>query len=176
MLAQERWLPVVGYEGLYEVSNLGRVRSLTVRGHLRAIPHLMTPKVDRKNHLQLLLYKDGVRKDWSVHRLVLIAFVGPSPPGFDCCHYDGNPHNNRPENLRWDTRRANIEDQRRRGTMNHAKPGEDHHAAILWDDAVRAIRAEPYFIGVCRMLARCFDVTPGQIYRIRTGRSWAHLG
>ena len=77
----EQWKPVVGYEGLYEVSNQGRVFSVPrrdSRGHKRG-GHLLKPAAGSKGHLRIGACKNGKMKNLLVHRLVLEAFVGPSP-------------------------------------------------------------------------------------------------
>jgi len=105
----EQWLPVVGFETQYEVSDHGRVRSIRT-GRIRR-PHL-----NRKGREHLDLHRDGERRDMEVHRLVLAAFAGPCPPGKEGCHNDGNPLNNHISNLRWDTRRENNIDSIKHGT------------------------------------------------------------
>ena len=117
----EQWLPVPGYEGHYEVSDHGRVRSLDrtvlrcgrtmrVRGEMKAL-------VDNgQGRKRVYLSKDGQMRRLQIHRLVLSVFVGPCPEGMEACHNDGNPANNHVENLRWDTGSANMHDKRRHGT------------------------------------------------------------
>ncbi|AUX81960.1 HNH endonuclease [Mycobacterium phage Frankie] len=105
----EVWRPVVGQEGNYEVSNLGRVRSLDRqidvdgRGR-RYMRGRVLSLVPMKNGYRLAALPGGKKL---VHRLVLEAFSGPCPPGAEGCHNDGDRSNNRIENLRWDTRTAN---------------------------------------------------------------------
>lgn len=103
-LEGERWLPVPGLDR-YEVSDRGRVRGR--RGHL------LRPSPNQSGHLRMSLYVGGGRRSFLVHQLVLTAFVGPCPPGLECCHGDGDPTNNRLGNLRWDTRPSNMADRRR---------------------------------------------------------------
>lgn len=117
---QEQWRPVVGYEGYYEVSDLGRVRSIdrvvqSVDGRsMRYSGVVLAGKASKSGRVQVALARPGHRT-WTplVHRLVLDAFVGPCPDGHECCHYDDNPQNNRLENLRWDTKVANARDAAR---------------------------------------------------------------
>lgn len=131
---QEQWRPVIGYEGLYEVSNQGRVRSLDhfTRGRSdskRLIRgRVLRPAPRPSGHLTVALGRSGGSKD--VHTLVATAFIGPRPDGMECCHYDGDPSNNRLENLRWDTRSANRLDSVRHGThqaasKTHCKHGHE---------------------------------------------------
>lgn len=115
--SSERWLPVVGWEGLYEVSDQGRVRSLdrTVTfkdGRTRTWRSATRkPQKNPSGHLHMMLHKDGkTGKGYLVHRLVMAAFVGSCPDGMEVCHNNGDPADNRLTNLRYDTRAANIQD------------------------------------------------------------------
>lgn len=132
----EEWRAVVGYEGRYEVSNLGRVRSLDRlvrggKGGLRPVKgRVLKPMAGQYGHLSVDLCKGGrrIRRMSRVHRLVLESFVGPCPDGMEVCHYDGDPANNRIENLRYDTRSANMFDRVRHGrdlnsVKTHCKHG-----------------------------------------------------
>ena len=120
----EVWKDIPGYEDRYQVSNLGRVRSLPhkVRGRCpsgtefwRVSPgKMLRPGRMPSGHLSVSL---GRHNSLCVHYLVLLAFVGPRPDGYDVCHIDGNPENNTLENLRYDTRTENILDVFRNGGM-----------------------------------------------------------
>lgn len=115
----ERWLAVVGLEGQYSISDEGRVRSearhvVGRHGTRRCPERILKAQAVKSGHLIADLGKQ--RRAARVHRLVLEAFVGPCPEGMEACHNDGNPANNRLENLRWDTRRNNILDAIRHGT------------------------------------------------------------
>ena len=127
----ERWLPVVGYEGLYEVSDHGRVRGMdrvvmrgngapqTIRGRV------LVGKPVRGAHLQVALRRPGRPSDYKyVHALVMIAFVGPYPDGMNVCHNDGNPKNNHLSNLRYGTHAENMRDTLKHGT--HAETNKTH--------------------------------------------------
>jgi hypothetical protein len=117
----ERWLPVVGFEGFYEVSDLGRVRSITrsVLGRdgrrQRWVGRIRTPQCHKK-HLNVALYKSGQAYRYEIQRLVLLTFVGDCPEGMEACHNNGNPLDNRLTNLRWDTHANNGDDLSRHGT------------------------------------------------------------
>ena len=100
---EEQWLPILGFEA-YEVSNQGRVRSFK---HEKV--HVLAPGGGR-SYPMVVLRRDGQGHPRSIHRLVALAFLGPCPEGLECCHCDGNPHNNTPQNLRYDTRAANADD------------------------------------------------------------------
>lgn len=117
------WREIPGFEGLYEVSDLGEVRSMD-RLVTRANGNVMKMTSQKTrlntsgqgNHKTARLTRDGMEKPYYVHRLVLETFVGPAPEGTEGCHYDGNPSNNRLDNLRWDTRAGNHADAVRHGT------------------------------------------------------------
>ncbi len=169
----EKWLPVAGFAGKYEVSDHGRVRSF---GRKSPNGALLVGRSSPRGYRYFNLCSEGKRvRTYSLHRLVLEAFVGPRPNGLVCCHWDGNPKNNMLSNLRWDTQVSNKADSRRHGTLRGAKAGEGHHLAKLWDDAIRVIRAEPKFHGVQKMLAEAFDVSPALIRGIRKGIGWEHV-
>lgn len=122
----ERWLPIVGYEGQYEVSDAGRVRSLARRvpcgyGNTRLVPsRILKPVVMKDGRLGVTL-PGSPRRRFRVHRLVLSAFVREPLPDEEACHHpDPDPTNNRLENLRWDTRTENCLDIVRQGRHHWA--------------------------------------------------------
>lgn len=121
----EEWRAVVGYEGCYEVSSLGRVRSVREKGGI-----LKSHAGNKYGHRYVGLWK-GTKKDLLVHRLVLEAFVGPCPPGMECRHFpDRDPANNRLDNLRWGTHRENEGDKEVHGTRRGWKVGKEGCANI----------------------------------------------
>lgn len=125
---REVWTFVYGYPGLYEVSTLGRIRSMDRvvpcgLGRTRTIPGRIRALTIRKdNRLTVGLTRaDGKITTHYIHKLVLLSFRGPPPPGTEGCHNDGNYHNCALDNLRWDTRSSNTLDQVRHGTHNKAR-------------------------------------------------------
>lgn len=111
----EQWKPVVGFEGYYEVSNLGCVNSLPrtiteCNGKKRKkTGKRLTPWLHKSGHLYVSLHK-GERSKKQVHRLVMESFIGPCPIGQEVCHNNGVPDDNRLENLRYATRSENMKD------------------------------------------------------------------
>ena len=102
---EEIWRPVVGYEGLYEVSNMGNVKSLDWKG--TGTERIMSP-VNLNGYLRVLFNRNGKRKLKLVHRLVAEAFI-PNPDNLPCVnHIDENKSNNHVENLEWCTHKYNI--------------------------------------------------------------------
>ncbi|EOM78090.1 hypothetical protein DW322_11330 [Rhodococcus rhodnii] len=130
----EIWKPVLGYEGLYEVSSIGRVRTVerVVRGGRTPTSSRTVPAKVRKvsahvngGHLWLKLHRNGVRTPRFVHRLVLEAFVGEQPEGRnEVRHLDGNPANNRVENLAYGTHAENVADMLEHGTHRNSRKSE----------------------------------------------------
>ena len=121
-MTAERWVPIPDFPG-YEVSDLGRVRSLATPA-TRKRGRILKPSrtVSGNDRVAVGLYRDGKRHMRLVHRIVLEAFVGPRPEGMECCHFDDDPTNNSLENLRWDTRTANRQDMlRNKGHWNSRK-------------------------------------------------------
>lgn len=135
----ERWLPIPGHEGRYEVSDLGRVRSLaqTTRDGRRLKPRLLSGRPQTSGHLAALLTTDGVSRNALVHRLVLFAFVGPPPPGMHALHSDGDPANNRLSNLRWGTPSENSLDAVRHGVHPQARKTHCKHGHAFTPENTR---------------------------------------
>ena len=110
----EIWLPIEGYENLYEVSNLGRVRSLkrTVtnkNGVTQKVPgKILKPGTQQNGYLTVALCKNGISRSFYLHRIVSTAFL-PNPDNLPCVnHLDENKQNNSVENLEWCTQKENI--------------------------------------------------------------------
>lgn len=122
----EMWLPVSGYEGLYEVSDLGRVRSVMhVVVRRNGSPYtvrtrILKPYTNESGHQLVNLHTDGKPSVQLAHRLMLKSFIGPCPPGMVACHGNDIPSDNRLLNLRWDTPTANALDHVRSGNHNQA--------------------------------------------------------
>ena len=102
---EEIWKDIIGYEGLYQVSNLGRVKSLERynRRNIKIPEKILVGCVNYKGYHKVLLCKDGRQKQYSVHRLVMNAFV-PNPNNYPVVnHKDENKLNNNVDNLEWCT-------------------------------------------------------------------------
>lgn len=117
---EEEWRDIKGYEGLYQVSNEGRVKSLERdaicgRGGVYHFPErLLKPTANSVGYLQVYLCKDGKPKWYRVHRLVAQVFL-PNPDNLpEVNHKDENQHNNRLENLEWCTHKENCNYGRRK--------------------------------------------------------------
>lgn len=123
----EEWRPVVGYEGYYEVSDHGNVRSLDrvvpKGGHTQTVNgRALSPSTKPSGHMRVsIIGADREHRTRMVHQLVLDAFVGTCPDGMEGCHNNGDPSDNRLKNLRWDTRSANRRDRVAHGVDQNSK-------------------------------------------------------
>lgn len=124
----ERWLPVPGYEGYYEVSDYGRVRSLEREvysrqwGNYRRVPGRYLSLGDKgRGYRAVNMCREGKQRSAMVHRLVTSAFVGPCPAGMEVCHKNGDPSDNRLANLRYGTSSENKRDSVRHGTHRESR-------------------------------------------------------
>lgn len=171
------WRSVVGYEGLYEVSDDGAVRSLIRRGKNIRRSYggvVLKPWINQVGNVPMVtLYRDYKATKLAVHRLVLTAFVGPCPDGLVCCHYNGNPSDNRLENLRWDTQLSNAADKRRHG---RSIVGEKNKFSKLTSTQVIVIKKRLASGEQCNRIAEDYGVTPEAIGHIKNGKNWAWLG
>ena len=122
----ERWKPVTGYEGIYEVSSHGRVRSIdrTVTysdGRVcRRKGKVLSVRFDKYEYQIVGLCNQGKCQTRTVHSLVAEAFIGTRPEGMEVCHNDGRKTNNHVDNLRYGTSSDNALDKVRHGTHNNA--------------------------------------------------------
>lgn len=166
-MVEETWAPVTvsDFEDLYEVSDLGHVR----RGPTGRI---LKPGIHPKGYCTVVLSGRGKRMSVLIHRLVLEAFVGPRPDGLEARHRDGDPTNNRLDNLLWGTSSDNENDKRRHGTMQY---GERNGMTKLTEEQVREIISRHANGESQRALAVAFGIRQPQVSRIVTGRRWGHL-
>lgn len=123
---QEIWKDVKGYEGLYQVSNLGRVRSFIKCNAHPNIPRIINPYKHNSGYLRVDLATEKGNQQYSLHRLVASAFI-PNSNNKPCVnHIDGNKHNNVADNLEWVTYSENQKHAFATG-LKHCKYGKEHH-------------------------------------------------
>jgi hypothetical protein len=165
----ERWLPVVGFEGRYEVSDLGRVRSLPRKW---AKGGLMKPCLNQ-GYLIVRLSRNARTRSFAIHCLVAEAFLGRRPEGMQVCHGPGGMTDNRLVNLSYGTlSKNNGADRWRDGTM---PAGIRSGRAKLTDEIVLECRVRAA-TGVSRStLAREFGVGKTTITRLVQGHTWKHV-
>ena len=160
----EIWKDIPGYEGRYQASNLGRIRSLDrelgplgKRGHSRMKGRILRPGRNKSGHLSVVLGHKAAGSQ--VHQLIALTFIGPKPEGMEVCHNDGDPTNNRVENLRYDTRTNNILDVYRAGKR---------WRKLSLNDMEQILREPADVSGVA--LAAKYGVSTTTISKIRRGR------
>lgn len=175
MTDQEIWLPIAGFEGYYEVSSHGRVKSLTrvVRagfvGSRHTVEGILTPIPDRDGYPRVILRVDGGHVTRRLHRLVCEAFNGPAPEGRpEAHHLDSDRANARADNLAWVSRSENM------AARSSCSVGEKNGYARLSETQVRAIRAERGTRSVAEIAAG-YGVSIFAIYDIHSGRRWKHV-
>lgn len=180
---QERWLPVEGFPG-YEVSDHGRARSFLrkVRTNeangfewiLDEYPQeILKPRLDKKGYLYIGLRRNGTKHTYRIHRLVLLAFIGPRPPEAVSRHQDGIRTHNHWTNLIWGTHQENMDDMI---LHDNSLTGERNRSAKLSEEHIFKIR-ELYAHGTFsqRQLGEMFNVTKTNIRHIVHRKTWGHL-
>lgn len=179
----EEWADIDGYEGIYQVSSLGNVRSLDrvissgARRKGQLIKLQKGPKAkrkagkDRDAYLQVTLAKNWKQKTFLIHRLVAAAFL-PAVEGKDVVnHINGDKTDNRLENLEWCTYKENMEHASGTGLMSF---GDDHHTAKLTASKARAIRSLHSEGRTYASLSREYGVSPKSIMNVVNNRTWTH--
>jgi hypothetical protein len=176
----EIWRDVPGFGGFFQASSLGRIRSKERKVFKR---HYSGKVIEQVYRERVLLQSDrddfghkvvhvsinGKKMNVSVHRFVLLAFVGEPENGMVACHNNGNANDNRPENLRWDTQYENNQDRKSHGRYNK---GEHHHEAKIRESNVLEIRN---WRGKKKDALEKFGISHSQYYRIRNAESWKHI-
>lgn len=179
-----RWKPVPGYD-YYSVSDDGRVRSearfitrQSGKGDMQTHTRELHPSIDRKGYQTVILFDSKlvtprIRRQWKVHSLVLLAFVGPCPPGMQRAHNDGNPANNCLYNLCYKTPQQNCQDRDRHGTTAR---GDRAGRAILTEQTVVWLR-DKYDTGnyTYKQLAGACEVSYSAVYFAINRVSWDHI-
>lgn len=166
---KEIWKDVCGYEGVYQVSSMGRVKSLIGTEKIRQ------PVFHRQGYLQLSLHKDGTKKLFLIHRLVALAFIPNLHDKPDVNHKDGNKSNNSVENLEW----VNCSENNKHAYSTKLKKpllGQDNVNAKLDEYKVKEIKnllKEGNFTQ--RQIASMFGVYNTTISAINTQKTWSHI-
>lgn len=165
-LPNEQWKPVVGYASYYAVSNLGRVKRVKANNGGRAGALL---KCGKGSHGYPVASVCGDR--FTVHSLMMAAFVGPCPKGYNINHKDGVKSNNVLDNLEYVTPKENTRHARRLGLM---KSGDAHHyTKITTEDAVQVRNLISQGISQAK-IARMYKVHQATISNIHTrSNRWA---
>jgi len=182
LIEGEMWKSVVGYESLCEVSNLGRVRSLSRTTQYTQKEkvyegiyggRILSPAINHSGYPVVVIHTDGKGKTVTVHRLVCMAFH-PNPENKETVnHINGIKTDNRPENLEWATRSENV----RHAVDTGLKPssfGEKNGSAKLTDSHVLEIRSKRPTKKLAE-LALEYGVTETMISNICLRKAWKHI-
>lgn len=162
----EVWKPVVEFEGLYEVSSLGRVRNTN--------GYVLKPRLSNSGYHRVALSKNCTYSHRTVHRLVLAAFSGKPGEGVEGRHLDGDRTNNCLSNLAWGTKLENASDriahgrQVRGSKVRIAKLNERRVQIIKWLLAKGEMSQQ--------RIANLFGVSQTKISAIKLGHTWKHVG
>lgn len=173
-MIKETWKEIPGFEGYYEVSDLGRVRSMDREvkcgyGRIRvSIGKILKPGTDVHGRLFVNLSKENKAKPIKIHRLVALAFIGERPTGYQVCHINGNSNDNRLINLKYDTRSENMNDMYRYGGKNGR--GKLTIEQVL--EIRRLFNTGKYYQ---KDLAKLFGVTQTQVSSIVLRKSYSYL-
>ncbi len=172
----EIWKDVVGWEGYYQVSNKGNVRSLermsrvnpksTGLRKMGGRERVLTP---RNGYLYVQLTANGRAKVYQVHYLVLTSFSGERKDKQVCRHLNGNPSDNRIENLAWGTHKENMEDRKKHG--NYACGEKNINAKLTNEQALYIYNSDELGID----LAKKFNIYPTKISNIRRGITYVSV-
>lgn len=162
---EEVWRGIPGFDG-YEASSLGRIRRVRDYNSTWA-GRVLSPRVTAKGYEYVVPSVRNERRTMKIHRLVCLAFHGEAPPGAECVrHLDGDPSNNRPENLVWGTAAENAAD-----TLRH---GRQHNSHLTADDVreIRRLREA----GVSGLeVAGMFGISPPSVSAIFKRRTWREV-
>jgi hypothetical protein len=179
----EIWKDIAGWEGLYQVSDHGRVkalpRSFVTKNRWGEMVKHLPERVSRLNltkgnhYLAVTLTRKGRVERRLVHRAVCEAFHGPCPSQYHhCAHGDGDPTNNNASNLRWATVKENVADTRKHGNM---RLGEKCNWSKLNAEQVLEIRRRAAGGEAFTALGREFGMTSVGISKIVNRENWRHI-
>ena len=178
----EVWKDIIGYEGLYQVSNWGRVKSLNYKRTGKE--RLLNPKPNNKGYMRVTLYKNKIRTKHFVHRLVAQTFI-PNPNNYpEVNHKDENPNNNHLDNLEWCDRKYNINYGTRRKRQSEKMKGRKHNNEHKKKNGKKIINLDTREIfNSLREAGEKYNIAPQGIYRVCKGRNkraggyrWSYYG
>lgn len=170
------WRDIVGFEGAYQVSSCGAVRSLDrtvkVRGGFRPVRgQMLSQKLDRNGYVVVQLYKERRQTSRTVHSLVAEAFLGPRPFGYQVCHGDHDRTNNILTNLRYGTV---LENHQEKVAAGRSARGEGVNTAKLTEALVVNMRNERASGALVDELSAKYGVSSVAVSKICNGTNWKY--
>lgn len=177
VLMSEKWFPIPGFEGLYEITRDGLVRSLDRKDSIgrnrkgKLLQYRWT-----KGYASVSLSRNAIPVSHKVHALVLLAFRGPRPPGQVCRHLDGNQENNSINNLAYGTQRDNMADMDSHG-RRYLVTSEKSWKAKLSNSQVKEIRKR-CAIGLLKQKEICEQsgLSQSSVSALLLGKTWKSAG
>lgn len=170
---KEQWNPIEGFEGKYEISNLGRVKSLArYHGCLYKSDRILSPGVKQNGYLKVGLYEDYKCKNCYIHRLVLSHFNRKPNKNEECNHKDGNKKNNYIDNLEWCTSSEN-KIHRSKNLKIHCE--EKHEVSKLTVEKVKKIRKMRKLGKSYYEMAKNYDVNASTIRDVCLFNTWKYI-
>lgn len=161
----EGYFPIPDYPG-YAINRTGTILSQK-SGRWRPLAVFL-----RNGYRRASLWRSGKMCPMGVHRLLLLAFIGPCPDGLECRHLDGDPLNNDLSNLAWGTVQENADDRIRHGTVRR---GEEGGNARLTQQQVKGIMHRLAAGDGKHEIATAAGIAVNTVYAINQGRLWAHI-
>lgn len=183
--SQETWKDILNYEGLYQISSLGNVKSLIksttkkikTPGGYRQLERILKPALNNGGYFIVTLSKNNHHKTCPIHKLVATAFIPNTNNKPQINHIDCNKLNNSVKNLEWVTAQENSEHAILNGltTFEHLR-GENHKNSKLTKKKINQIR-EDYYINNCTLseIAKNFGICPQTAHEIVTFKMWGHV-
>lgn len=164
---KEIWKDIPNYEGMYQVSNLGRVKSFNY--NRTGKEGVLKPKPHRDGYFQVMLYKGGRGKMNKIHRLVILAFLGQSD--LQVNHINGIKTDNRLENLEYCTGSENIRHAFNTGLKAR---GENHYKSKLTRACADRIKYGHQKMKL-KYIAEIYGISRQLVSDIRLGKAWKHI-
>ena len=169
----EKWRDIPGWEGLYQASDDGRIRSYpkqTARGFRKG--RVLTPIVKCLRYHAVTLSDKNRRVQYLIHVLIATTFIGARPQGHHTCHRDDNKYNNAAANLYYGTPGDNNRDK----VKNGIQPlGSKHHNTKLTERKVRQLREEAVSGVALSILASRYKISNSTAWCIVKRKTWRHI-
>lgn len=171
---EEIWKSISEYEGMYDVSNLGRIRS---HKYINS-PRTMANKKDPNGYESIVLCKYGTRNQQRIHRLVAFEFL-PNPNNYPVVnHKNGIRNDNRAENLEWCTQSQNLIHSR--DVLGYKRKGESSQGskngrALVSEEQVLAMRKDRELGKSNIEISNCYKISPSTLSKILTRNTWKHI-
>jgi hypothetical protein len=168
MVEIEIWKEALGYEGIYSISNFGRVKSFKSKKE-----RILKPSLNGRGYLKVSLSNSNILyKTEKIHRLVAKAFIPNHGDKPQVNHKDGNKLNNNVKNLEWSTELENMTHACENKLVNNQ--GKNNGQSKLNDEEVREIKYGNKGMNHSE-IARIYNISRTNVERIRTGKGWSHI-